>query len=301
MTEPSPLSAGLVGLGAMGGNMAAHLAASGAAAHGFDPSEAARTRARDNGVTIHETLSGLVAAVDVIVLSLPMAAHVEAVCLEPGGILETGRAGQIVIDATTSMPDVSRRVASALAGRGIAMLDAPVSGGPAGAASGTMTMMVGGDPAALARARPVIDLLAKTVVHVGGPGDGNIAKIANNLLCAAHLLTTAEALSLAARAGARPEAVLEAVNAGSGRSGVSEVNLPRWVLSGGFDSGFTMGLMRKDVGLAVALAEELGLDLPMSMTAARLWRDSAETLPDADDFNRIVCRIDEHLFSAVPE
>ncbi len=297
MTQRSPLSVGVVGLGAMGGGMAAHLAESGAETHGFDLSEEARTRLEDKGVTVHGTLAALAEAVDVIVLSLPKAEHVEAVCLGAGGLAEVGRAGQIVVDTTTSMPDVSRRVAAALAGRGMAMLDAPVSGGPSGAASGGMTMMVGGDGDALDRARPVLDIMTATVVHVGGSGDGNIAKIANNLLCAAHLLTTAEAMSLAARAGARPEAVLEAVNAGSGRSGVSQVNFPRWVLSGAYDSGFTMGLMRKDVGLAVALAKEHGLDLPISMATAEIWRESAQTLADGEDFNRIVCRIDKALYS----
>jgi 3-hydroxyisobutyrate dehydrogenase len=167
------------------------------------------------------------------------------------------------------------------------MLDAPVSGGPAGAAAGTLTVMVGGHAQAVERARPVLDALAAKVVHVGDSGAGAVAKLANNLLCAAHLLTTGEAMRLAAAAGVAPERVLEAVNAASGRSAVSEVNMPRWILSGAFDSGFTMGLMRKDVRLAGRLAAATAAELPLSRAVVELWATSAAALADDADFNRI--------------
>jgi 3-hydroxyisobutyrate dehydrogenase len=147
--------------------------------------------------------------------------------------------------------------------------------------------MVGGRAQALERARPVLDALAAKVVHVGDSGAGAVAKLANNLLCAAHLLTTGEAMGLAKAAGVAPARVLEAVNAASGRSAVSEVNMPRWILSGAFDSGFTMGLMRKDVRLAGRLAAATDAELPLSRAVVELWAASAAALADDADFNRI--------------
>ncbi|MEM6745702.1 MAG: NAD(P)-dependent oxidoreductase, partial [Pseudomonadota bacterium] len=170
---------------------------------------------------------------------------------------------------------------------GWTFLDAPVSGGPAGARGGTMTMLLGGDEATAGRLAPLLDRLAAKRVHVGGPGAGHAAKIANNMLCAANLALVAEALRLGEAAGVPAEKLLEGVNAGSGRSAVSEVNFPRWILSGAYDSGFTMGLMRKDVRLAEALGEASATPLPAFEGVARVWADSAARLPDDADFNEI--------------
>lgn len=272
--------------------MAATLVGKGFAVTGYDPSAQARERAAARGVATVATLDAVLADSEVVVLSLPKAEHVEAICLAADGIAARGRAGSVVVDTTTSTPEASRKVARALAQAGIAFLDAPVSGGPAGAAAGTMTMVIGGDEVALAKASPVLEAMSATQVHVGAVGAGNVVKIANNLLCAAHLITTAEALALATRAGVAADKLIEGINAGSGRSGVSQVNFPRWVLNGAFDSGFTMGLMRKDVGLAHDLAAQLGLDLPLAQAVCAAWRESAATLDDAEDFNRIVLRTD---------
>ncbi len=277
---------GVVGLGRMGAAMAATLQRAGLAVMGFDVSVAAREPAAAAGVAVVGDLATLVAECPVVLASLPDDAAVGALVEGPGGLL-AGPACRLLIDTSTIEPATSRRLAARLAAAGHAMLDAPVSGGPAGAAAGTLTVMVGGSDAALERAGPVLAALAAKVVHVGDNGAGAVAKLANNLLCAAHLLTTGEAMRLAAAAGVAPERVLEAVNAASGRSAVSEVNMPRWILSGAFDSGFTMGLMRKDVRLAGRLAAEAGAELPLSRVVVELWAESAATLPDAADFNRI--------------
>ncbi|MGL4976380.1 MAG: NAD-binding protein, partial [Bosea sp. (in: a-proteobacteria)] len=129
--------------------------------------------------------------------------------------------------------------------------------------------------------------LSTRQVHVGASGAGHMAKIVNNLMCAAHLLVAGEAFKLAEAAGLDPERLLAAINGGSGRSGVTEVNFPNWVMNRAFDSGFTMQLMRKDVRLALQMAEETGMDLPLTQGIGALWAASAETIPDAEDFNRI--------------
>ncbi|WP_268982056.1 NAD-binding protein [Vibrio nitrifigilis] len=138
--------------------------------------------------------------------------------------------------------------------------------------------------------------MSTTQVHIGDVGAGNIAKIANNLLCAAHLITTSEVVNLAAKAGVSPEKVLAGINAGSGRSGVSQVNFPKWILNQSYDSGFTMGLMRKDVGLAQKLAEQYNLSLNLTGKAIEMWQASDSELTDSQDFNEIAKFIDNDLY-----
>ena len=230
----------------------------------------------------------MVAAADIVILSLPTAEIVERVVEGAGGILAHARAGVIIVDTSTSHPETSRRLASLLKACGMGFVDAPVSGGPKGAATGTMTMVIGADDADLACVLPVLERMSAKRVHVGGVGAGNVAKIVNNLLCAAHLLTAAEALRIAKAAGVDAGRLLEGLNAGSGRSGVTLVNVPNWILNGAFDSGFTMQLMRKDVRLAAQFIGELGLALPMAADTARIWAESATRIADPEDFNRVV-------------
>ena len=151
-----------------------------------------------------------------------------------------------------------------------------------------MTMLLGGDVGAITALRPILDILTAKTVTVGGSGAGHAAKIANNMLCAANLVLVGEALRLGKAAGVAPEDLLEGINAGSGRSGVSEVNFPKWVLNDAFDSGFTMGLMRKDVGLALDLAKGSGVDLAGFAQIADIWLNGSTDIDDSDDFNAIV-------------
>jgi 3-hydroxyisobutyrate dehydrogenase len=290
------LKVGVIGLGNMGGGMAATLAGKGFDVSGFDLSEAALTQAQSKGVKPVADRAHLIQNVDVLILSLPKAEHVEAVCLGEGGISDLGRKGLVVIDTTTSTPEMSRLVAAQLLKTGVAFIDAPVSGGPKGAATGTMSMVIGAEDADLARVTPVLEAMSGTRVHVGRCGAGNVAKIANNMLAACHLISTAEAVAMAAKAGVDPAKLLEGLNAGSGRSGATQVMFPTWVLNKAYDSGFTMGLMRKDVGLASDLADSLDMDLPLSRVVAQLWKASAQTLGDNEDFCAIVQRTDASLY-----
>ncbi len=292
---------GVIGLGNMGGGMAATLARHAFPVFGFDLSEAAREKAAAAGVTPATSLAELFDHVDVVIISLPKAEHVETLCLGKAGteadtLMTLGAPGLIVIDTTTSTPETSRKVAAALATRGIDFIDAPVSGGPKGAATGSMSMVIGAEDDVLARAMPVLEAMSGTRVHVGSCGAGNVAKIANNMLAACHLISTAEAVSMAARAGVSPEKLLEGLNAGSGRSGATQVMFPSWVINKAYDSGFSMGLMRKDVGLASDLTARLGMELPLSATVAQLWDDSSATLDDSEDFCAIVQRTDPTLY-----
>lgn len=279
---------GVVGLGNMGRGMALSLKRGGFRVLGTDAVLATRAALAAEGIETFEDIAPLCREAEVVILSLPTAAIVETVVCGENGLLAHARQGLIVVDTSTSHPDVTRRLSSLLKQKGTALIDSPVSGGPKGAITGTMTMVMGGEEADIAKVEPVLAAISAKRVHIGASGAGHVAKIINNLLCAAHLLTGAEAVRIAREAGVDPERMLEGLNAGSGRSGVTQVNFPTWILNEAFNSGFTMKLMRKDVRLAEQLVCELGLDLPMARIAASLWAASETTIPDGEDFNRIV-------------
>lgn len=275
----------VIGLGNMGRGMALTLHRAGFTVQGSDIDAEARRRLTDEGIA---TLAPeAIGDSDIYLLSLPTSAHVERVLKEAPGLLALAPAGSVIMDTSTSDPGVTRRLAEEVEAQGLEWLDAPVSGGPAGAISGQLGMLLGGSAATVARLKPVLDALSARATYVGGPGSGHVVKLANNYLCAAHLLTTAEAVAMASRAGVDPEACLQGLNSGSGRSAVSEVNFPRWILSESFDSGFTMGLMRKDLRLARQTADELAMPEGLLAAVVEAWHAEAETLPDGEDFNTI--------------
>lgn len=278
----------VVGLGNMGMAMVARLLASGTVPRAWDLDPAKRRAAAAAGATVPDGLAG--AADAVVLLSLPDEGAVAAVL---DALLPALPRGGVVADTSTLSPRAARDFAARLAGAGSAYLDAPVSGGPAGAAAGTLAMMVGGDAPALDRARPDLERIAAKLLHVGPSGAGQVAKLVNNLLVATHLVVAAEALRLGARAGVAPEALLPVINGASGRSAATEVNWPRWIAPGAFDSGFTAGLMRKDARLAVGLAEAVGAPLDTTARAVAAWEALAGAVPDGADFNRLAAAIFE--------
>ena len=275
---------GIIGCGNMGGGMVGQLVAAGMDVSCYDPDSDIQARMRTLGASVAETAKGVVSGKEIIILSLPKAQVVEAVMAEIAPYIE---AGAIVLDTSTSTPKTSQAMAKLGQTNGFDFIDGPVSGGPAAANAGTMTMLLAGNHAAIDRLAPVTQILTAKTVVVGASGAGHAAKIANNMLCAANLVLVAEAVRMCEAAGVKPEGLLEGVNAGSGRSGVSVVNFPKWVLNGAFDSGFTMGLMRKDVGLALELAEQTGVDLNGFAGIADLWLSKSGDIPDTADFNEI--------------
>jgi 3-hydroxyisobutyrate dehydrogenase len=278
---------GVVGLGNMGLGMAATLARKGFKVRGYDISEARRAAVEAQGVGFSADLIDVLTRADALVFSLPLARDVEAVVTTAGGLLQRRDRKVVVIDTSTSDPGTTRRLASRLAEAGHGLLDAPVSGGPSGAAEGTLTMMVGGAIDDFALAEPVLAAMSARAVHVGPSGAGNIVKLVNNLLVAAHLVTTAEAIRLSEAAGLSAKEAIAVVNTATGRSAVSEIMFPRWILTNSFDSGFSAGLMRKDVRLALELAAASGVMLPLSAHVAEIWRDTSDSLPDGADFTRM--------------
>ena len=272
----------VIGLGNMGMAMLKRLLVKGHKPSAWDLDPAKRDAAREAGASIGADLKHSIA--DITMLSLPHDAAVAEVLAQ---ILPALPQDAVIIDTSTLSPRAVRGFAEQAKGRGVFYLDAPVSGGPAGAAAGSMAMMVGGDAAALERAKPILQHLTARLLHVGPSGAGQVAKLVNNLLVASHLVTAGEALRLGAAAGVAPEALLPVLNGASGRSAVTEVNWPRWIIPGSFDSGFSAGLMRKDVGLALELARELDVSLHATGRAAALWQEMRDAVPDAADFNHL--------------
>jgi len=275
---------GIIGCGAMGGSMVQRLLEQGQSVLCHDALPDTRARMAATGARVADDLASLAGQCTTIILSLPKADIVKAVMQQLQPLLQDG---SIILDTSTSEPDVTRELAAKAAKAGHTFIDGPVSGGPNGARNGTMTMVLGGPADTIESLKPLLAHLTSKTVHIGSSGSGHATKIANNLLCAANLALMSEMARLAATQGVSLDNLLEGVNAGSGRSGVSEVNFPLWILNEQYNSGFTMGLMRKDVALAVSLAERTALDLPATRAIAAIWEASRSSLPDDADFNEI--------------
>ncbi|QLE79380.1 NAD(P)-dependent oxidoreductase [Francisella sp. Scap27] len=279
---------GIIGLGNMGYGMCCSLLRHKFTVIGTDLDVSKKAAAKEIGVVIADDVKELCSKADIIILSLPMSKHVQQVIEGPAGIIKNAKPNTLIIDTSTSEPEITRQLASKLSSFGHQLLDCPVSGGPAGSKSGTMLMLVGGEESAFKRAETYLDALTSKIIYLGKSGNGNIAKLINNLLCAAHLVTTSEAVALGEKAGLDAEKLIEGLNAGSGSSAISQVNYPRWILNNAFDSGFTMQLMRKDVNLAKNLIGEMDMKLPVSEQISEIWAQSKDNIPNEYDFNCIV-------------
>ncbi len=280
----TPSRIGFVGVGHMGQPMARRLAGAGHVVAVYDASEQARERVRGAaGITVAETVTAVADRADAVILMLPDSDVVEHVLLDEG-LLGCVAPSAAVVDMSSSEPVRTRLLAERAARRGVTLIDAPVSGGVTGARDGTLTIMVGGPEAALAQLRPVFEVLGSKVVHAGDvAGAGHAIKALNNLMSAAHLLVSSEAL-LAGRAfGLDPAVMLDIVNGSSGRSASTENKWPRFILSGRFDSGFGLRLMLKDMNVALQLERAAGIPAPVSQAAVDAWASAAAALPvDAD-------------------
>ncbi|ALP67911.1 NAD(P)-dependent oxidoreductase [Paraburkholderia caribensis] len=284
---------GVIGLGNMGRGMALSLKRGGFNVLGFDAAPGVADKLQEEGVQARASISDITRDADVLILSLPTSDIVEQVVLGEGGVAASAKPGLIVVDTTTAEPGSTRKVAAALAERKVGFVDGPVSGGPKGAATATMTMVLGGSDADVAAVEPILAVMSAKRVHVGPVGAGHVTKIINNMLTGVHLLAASEAVRAAEANGVDPQKLVEALNGGSGKNSATLTNYPTWIFNGKFDSGFTMKLMRKDVRLAMALLDSADATAPIAKEAGRLWAASADSIGDAEDFNRIVQFIDK--------
>ncbi len=283
---------GFVGLGNMGLPMARRLLEAGHRVRGFDAAPAARARfaALDGAVAAGDAAQAAAGA-GVLVLMLPTSAVVRAVLVDDGA-LEALPAGATVVDMSSSEPLETRELARLAARRGVALVDAPVSGGVRGAEAGTLTIMAGGPADRVEAVRPLLDALGSRIVHAGEVGAGHALKAINNLLSATHLLASSEALRIGRAFGLDPARMLEAINGSSGRSWSTEHKLPDFVLTETYASGFGLRLMVKDMGIACALGERLGAAPALGARALELWERAAGALPAGADHTEIARWVD---------
>jgi 3-hydroxyisobutyrate dehydrogenase-like beta-hydroxyacid dehydrogenase len=265
---------GFVGLGNMGRPIASHVLAAGHALAVWDVAPGAVDALAQAGASAATDLGVLAAASDVVFLSLPGPPEVDAVVVGERGLLGTLASGAVVVDLSTNSVAGARRLAGAAAERGVSFLDAPVSGGKAGAEAGTLSTMVGGAPEAFEAVRPLLDCFAAKVFHVGPAGAGALAKLVNNqiFLCASVLVQ--EGFVLGARAGMDPADLLEILKASSAASVVGAA--PMFLRRAFDDVTFKLSIAEKDVAVALDSADELGVSMPTTAAALGVYRDAID-------------------------
>lgn len=263
---------GFIGLGNMGAPMAGRLIDAGCALVVNDVRPDAARPLVARGAVWAASPAEVAAAAQTVITILPTSREVREVLLGPKGLLEALRPGSLVLEMTSADPSATRELEREVAARGSALIDAPVSGGVRGAREGTLAIMVGGDPALLERARPVLARMGRNIFHAGPVGAGHAIKLVNNMCSGGILALTIEAVAVAARAGVDPARAVEILQASSGRSNASDYKFPRFILNGAFDAGFAIRLMMKDLDGYGRLAQEAGVPSPVARAAAEIYR-----------------------------
>ena len=285
---------GFIGLGNMGGPMAVNLVKAGHKVLGFDLSDEAMVAHVDAGGEKAGGVAEMAAAADVIVTMLPAGKHVRQIYQGEGGILDNAKPGTLVIDSSTIDVDSARAVSAAAIEKGMQMVDAPVSGGVAGAAGGTLTFMVGGLDEAFAAAKPYLDIMGKTIVHAGGAGTGQAAKICNNMLLGISMVGVCEAFVLAEKLGLDAQKLFDISSTASGQcwSLTSYCPVPGPLPSSpanrDYQPGFAAAMMLKDLKLAQEAANSSGAATPLGAEAASLYTLFCNSGGESQDFSGII-------------
>ncbi|CAD7215041.1 3-hydroxyisobutyrate dehydrogenase [Xanthomonas arboricola] len=283
-----------IGLGNMGGPMAANLIKAGHQLRVFDLVPAALDAAAAAGAHAASSAHDTLADAEIVISMLPASRHVEALYLGEAGILAQIPAAALVIDCSTIAPASARKLAAEAQARGLAMLDAPVSGGTAGAAAGSLTFIVGGAAQVLERARPVLQAMGKNIFHVGDNGAGQVAKLCNNMALGVIMAATGEALALGVAQGLDPAVLSQMMAVSTGRSWATEVCnpwpgvLPNAPASRGYSGGFGNDLMLKDLGLVAESAVQAGVSIPLGELARNLYAMNSQAGNGALDFSSVI-------------
>jgi len=274
-----------LGLGNMGGPMAANLVSAGHTVHGFDPVTALKEAAEAKGATVFDTAADAVAGADVVITSLPNGDIVKSVYAE---VVPAASSGALLIDTSTISVDDARAVNAQATERGLAQIDAPVSGGIKGATAGTLAFMVGGDEPAFERAKPVLDPLAGKMIHCGASGAGQAAKLCNNMVLAVQQIAIGEAFVLAEKLGLPAQSLFDVITGATGNCWAVHTNcpvpgpVPTSPANNDFKPGFATALMNKDLGLAMAAVQSAGSSAPLGSHAAEIYEQFAAEHADKD-------------------
>jgi 3-hydroxyisobutyrate dehydrogenase-like beta-hydroxyacid dehydrogenase len=282
---------GFVGVGRMGGRMARRMIQAGHKLTIFDTSDAAVKPLTDMGAERADSPAAVASACEIVIVSLPTPAVVHEVALEANGIAE-GKRVKIFVDMSTTGASYARKIAEGLAAKGIVAVDAPVSGGLAGAEKGTLAVMVSGPDELLARLKPVLEPCG-TVFFVGRkPGMGQTMKLLNNMLSATALAISSEAVVMGVKAGLDPQQILDVINAGTGRNSATADKFPRFVLPRTFNAGFAIGLFNKDIRLCLEEADALGVPMVVGTAVRQLLAITLASEGYDSDITEIVKPVD---------
>jgi 2-hydroxy-3-oxopropionate reductase len=277
------LRVGYIGLGLMGKSIARNILKAGFPLVVHNRSRGAVNELAAEGAEAASSPAEVAARVDVVFTNLPDSPDVESVALGKDGIIEGARSGLILVDNSTIKPATARQIAEILGAKGVLCLDAPVSGGDIGARDGTLTIMVGGPEEALETVRPVLLATGKTITHIGGPGSGQIAKAANQIMVAAQMVAMGELLVFAQKAGADPRKVVEAIKNGAARCWTLDVK-PQRLFAGNRQPGFKARMQAKDLNIVLESAREFGAPLPSLALDSQLFNAMvAQGLGDLDN------------------
>jgi 3-hydroxyisobutyrate dehydrogenase len=285
---------GFIGLGNMGLPMAENLIKMGHAVSGFDVNEDAGARLAAGGGTKVQSIAEVCTDAEAVITMLPAGEHVREVYLGEGGVLAAVAPGTLLIDSSTIDVETARLVAQAAQAKGLAMVDAPVSGGVAGAQAATLTFMVGGEDDAFERARPLLEGMGKTIVHAGGAGNGQAAKICNNMILGASMIVVAEAFLLAEKLGLDAQKLFDISSKSSGQcwSMTSYCPVPGLVPTSpanrDYKAGFTAAMMLKDLKLAQAAARATRATTPLGAGAAAVYERFVDSGDGGVDFSGII-------------
>ena len=262
---------GFIGIGIMGKPMSLHLIKAGYPLIVYDINPAPLKELKGMGATIGRSSKETAGQSDVIITMLPNSEDVEKVILGENGVLEGIKGDSIVIDMSTIDPSVSRRISETLLTKNIKMLDAPVSGGPPGAEAGTLSIMVGGHEDIFHKCEEIFKAMGKNIFHCGPNGNGAIVKCVNNLLAGTMAVINAEALAMGVKAGVDLKVLADIISVSTGQSIFIKIACPDKAFKGDFEPGFKVDLMLKDLGLAVTLAREQGVPLPMGALSHQVF------------------------------
>jgi 2-hydroxy-3-oxopropionate reductase len=284
--ESTPLL-GFVGVGTMGRPMARRLVQAGHTVIVYDRDEAALAELKAVGARVGASVREVADTARIVFTSLPTPAIFKQVALGDGGLIE-GTAIKILVDLSTVGSRIEKEVADALLAKGIETVDAPVSGGAAGAKKGTLAIMAAGKEVALEEVRALFDVLGKVFVVGNEAGQGQLLKLLNNMLSSTAFAITSEAFVAGMRGGLDPEVMMSVINAGSGKNGATLDKFPKHVLPGTFDFGFPVGSVCKDIGLAVDECQALGVPMWVGSVARQMWNYAAMQDGAARDMTELV-------------
>jgi 3-hydroxyisobutyrate dehydrogenase len=285
---------GFIGLGNMGLPMAQNLIKAGHDVRGFDMSKAQMLALTASGGQAADGVKAAASGAEIVITMLPAGQHVREVYLAADGVLSAAGAGALLIDSSTIDVATAREVAAAAEQKGLPMLDAPVSGGVGGAQAGTLTFMCGGSDDAFARALPILEKMGKTIVHAGGAGNGQAAKICNNMILGVSMIAVSEAFVLAEKLGLDAQKLFDIASKSSGQcwSLTSYCPVPGPVPTSpanrDYKAGFTAAMMLKDLRLAQDAAKAAGADTPLGADAAKIYGEFVETGEGPRDFSGVI-------------